>query len=138
MQPIEVVKQYASAFNAHNTDAVLALFAADGTYADPVSGVVGQEGLAGYMSGLIGAFPDLQFELVGLASASDDRVVLEWVMHGTNTGPSATGPATGRTLAMPGVDLVKVVDGRIVTLVAYFDRMTYAEQMGLIGQEQPA
>ena len=139
MQAIDIVKQYASAFNAHNVPAVLELFGTSGTYTDPVAGnALHQDGLGEYIHGLLGAFPDLQFELVRLEPAGDKLVVLEWIMHGTNTGPSPSGPASGRKLAMPGVDLITVEGDGIAHLVAYFDRMLYAEQMGLLPQEQAA
>ena len=39
-------------------------------------------------------FPDLSFEVLSTASTSNTSVVVQWVMHGTNTGP------------MPGATLV--------------------------------
>jgi steroid delta-isomerase-like uncharacterized protein len=133
MTAIDVAQHYAAAFNAHDVPGVVSVFASGGTYTDPVvAHGVDRHGLVEYVSGLLTAIPDLQFELVTLAPAGKDMVVLEWVMRGTNTGPLPQGPATHRTIALPGVDVIKIEDGRIVSLNAYFDRMTYAEQLGLV------
>ena len=139
MKPVEVARRYASAFNDHDIKTLTSLFTAKGTYLDPVVAItVNADGLGEYASGLIQSFPNLSFDLVSMTQAGDDTVVFEWVMKGKNTGPMPDGPATHRDLSLPGVDVIKVEGDRIASIRAYFDRMAYAEQMGLLPQPEAA
>jgi len=54
-------------------------------------------------------------------------------MHGTNSGPMPGGPATGGTIALPGVDLIDYdpVTDRLAKVVGYFDTATMLAQLGL-------
>lgn len=133
MKPIDIAQRYASAFNAHDIPGIVSTFADDGVYKDPiVAQGVTTPGLADYVSGLIKSIPDLRFDLVRIETAGRDLVILEWIMRGINTGPLPEGPATNRPLALPGIDVINVESGKIASLTAYFDRMTYAEQLGLM------
>jgi hypothetical protein len=84
-------------------------------------------------------FPDLSFDVVSVATTSDTSVVVQWVMHGTNTGPMPGGPATGGTIALPGVDLIEYDPGadRITKVVGYFDSATMLHQLGLQAHVTP-
>jgi len=133
MQSIEVAQRYAKAFNSHDIEAVRAVFDSKAKYTDPVVAQgVDNEGLGVYVSGLLRSIPDLRFDVLKLVPAGDDAVVMEWIMRGTNTGPLEQGPATNRSISLPGVDVIEVKNSRITSLRAYFDRMAYAEQLGLI------
>ena len=135
MRSTDIVQQYIDAFNRHDLAAALALFGSTGSYTDPVAGTrVRGAALAGYMRGLLAALPDLRFEVLRIAGGEDGPVVMEWVLHGTNDGPWNGAPATGRRLALPGVDVVDVDGAGIRHLSAYFDRLLYAEQLGLVAE----
>ncbi len=68
----------------------------------------------------------------GPLTAEDDRVVMPWRMHGTNTGPLPGVPEpTRRTCDLPGVDVITVGPDGILSVVGYFDQKTFAEQLGL-------
>lgn len=85
--PVETVQAYLDAWNAHDGAAVVATFDESGTYVDPtLPGPIGGADLAGYVAGLATAFPDLHFAVEDLVVAGA-RVVLQWRMRGTNTGP---------------------------------------------------
>ena len=103
------------AWNAHDAGAVTAALADGGTYADPTTeGPLACAALAEHARGLFGAFPDLNFEVVGSQPAdagADGTMVVQWLMRGTNTGPWNGQPPTGRPVAIRGVD-VFTVDGR--------------------------
>jgi len=55
---------------------------------------------------------------------------MQWVMHGTNTGPWNGQPPTGRPVAMQGVNVLTVTAGKITSAEGYFDRQAMAEQLG--------
>ena len=60
MTAVEQARAYIEAWNAHDTDRINATFAEGGTYSDPnVPDGVSGPALAGYVNGLVSAFPDL-------------------------------------------------------------------------------
>ena len=130
--PSALVEAYVAGWNAHDGSAVLATFADGGTYEDPtLPGPIGGEDLVGYITGLATAFPDLHFDVEGLA-VDGDEAFLRWRMRGTNTGPmpGAPEPSNG-TCDLPGIDVITVGESGIVRVVGYFDQKTLGEQLGL-------
>jgi steroid delta-isomerase-like uncharacterized protein len=130
------IEPYFKAWNAHDPEAVAAAFVEGGTYTDPaVAGPLSGPALAEHAQALFAGFPDLNFEVLSAqpvdGGASGGTVVARWLMRGTNTGPLRGLPPSGRSVALPGVDLITVVDGKIGSVEGYFDRQTMAEQLGL-------
>jgi steroid delta-isomerase-like uncharacterized protein len=136
-------QQYFDAWNRRDADAVLATFAADGTYCDPTSGGrLRGEALKGYMNGLWAAFPDLSFEIASQGLAGDNLVAAQWIMHGTNTGSMMGLPPTGKSVTVSGADFIRVASGqnqeaKIQTVDGYFDSRAVPEQLGLQVLVQP-
>jgi steroid delta-isomerase-like uncharacterized protein len=134
----EVARRYIDAWNSRSPAAIAEMFGEDGTYSDPATnGPLTGTGIAQFAQSLFSAFPDLGFEITSLAGTGAD-VVLEWIMTGTNTG-SLRGvlPPTGKKIAVPGVDVIRVSGGRIASLRGYFDRQSLMEQLGLQVVVQP-
>lgn len=76
----------------------------------------------------------MRLEVISIGDTGGGLVAIQWMLHGTNTGPLMDGtPATGRTVAYPGASLVQVqVEGdKIRSEHVYLDRQTVAEQLGL-------
>ena len=125
---------YFEAWNAHDARAVTAALADGGTYADPATeGPLAGAALADHARRLFGAFPDLNFEVLGCQPAdacADGTMVVQWLMRGTNTGPWNGQPPTGRPVAVRGVDVFTVTAGEITSAEGYFDRQGLAEQLG--------
>jgi steroid delta-isomerase-like uncharacterized protein len=135
---LAVAERYFDAWQRRDPDAILGTFAEGGTYADPTAGTdLTGPAIAAYAVGLFAAFPDLSFEIVSVGPAGDGRVVVEWLMRGTNTGPMAGNPPSGRAAALPGVDLIAVEGDRVRSVRGYFDRNTLLEQLGLQILVQP-
>jgi predicted ester cyclase len=126
-----VVDAYFAGWNAHDGAAVAA--AVSGSYVDPtLPGPLRGEDLAANVDALCRAIPDLRFVHDGMHVAGD-VVVAEWRMQGTNNGDPLPGApaATGGTIDFPGVDVISVRDGVVDTVVGYFDRQLFLEQLGL-------
>ena len=138
MGAIDVAQRYFEAWNNRDPSAIVATFADGGTYTDPASGgsLTGQA-IAEYAGGLIAAFPDLSFDVVSAAPAGDGMVAAQWLMQGTNSGPFAGGPPTGRSIALPGADFITVEGESIRSVQGYFDQKTFVEQLGLQAIVQP-
>jgi steroid delta-isomerase-like uncharacterized protein len=60
----------------------------------------------------------------------DDRVVLRWTVTGTNTGPFGDQPATGKRIQFSGVNINRVIDGKIVEEWVYFNLAAELKQLG--------
>ena len=84
----ECVQKYFDSWNRRDAEAVLATFAADGTYCDPTSGGrLRGEALKGYMNGLWAAFPDLSFEIASKGLAGENLIAAQWIMRGRIPAP---------------------------------------------------
>ena len=137
MTSLDIAKQYLEAWNAHDADAIAKTFAADGTYRDPTAGQISGEAIGAYAKALWEAFPDLLFEIVSAVEAGPGRVVAEWIMRGTNTEAFQGLPSTGRSISLPGVDVIEIgVDG-IKAVKGYFDTRAVPDQLGLQVLVQP-
>jgi len=118
---------------------VLATLAPGGTYSDPTTGgPLGAPQLRGYMQGLWSAFPDLGFELGQVERVGSDRVVGSWRMKGTNSGSMNGLPPSGRSVDLPGVDLIRVGEQGIEAIEGHFDSAVVPRQLGLQVLVQPA
>lgn len=138
MEPTDIVRRYADAWNARDPARVAATFREGGTYEDPYTGKpLGAEALAGYAAGLFAGFPDLEFEVVSNRESGPGDVVFAWTMRGTNRGSLRGLPPTGSRIALPGVDLIKVRADGIERVQGFFDRQTMMEQLGLQVVTQP-
>ena len=133
----EVARRYIEAWNSRSPAAIAEMFGDSGTYTDPVtSGPLTGAAIAQFAEGLFAAFPDLGFEITSNVETAAG-VVLEWIMTGTNTGSLRGLPPTGKVIAVPGIDVIRVSNGRIASLRGYFDRQTMLEQLGLQVVVQP-
>jgi len=138
MGTLEVVRSYVAAWNLRSPEAVLATFAAGGTYRDPVTVVpCAGEAMAAYLTGLWQSFPDLSFDIVTLADCSGGAAALEWVMRGTNTGPFGALPPTGRVIELAGADFLTTGHGKLRSVAGYFDSGAIPRQLGLQVLVQP-
>ncbi len=135
---LSAVIEYTEAWNRHDAEGIVATFADGGTYADPMTrGPISGAALMKYTHGLWQAFPDLRFEFSGEVIASGDTVSLPWLMLGTNTGPFQGLPPSGKSVALPGVDLIRIAGNKLVSVVGYFDSRAVPEQLGLQVIVQP-
>ncbi len=137
MTCLDIAKQYLDAWNAHDADAIVKTFATGATYCDPTTAELSGDAIGANAKRLWSAFPDLWFEIVSVAETGAGRVVAEWIMRGTNTEAFQGLPATGRSIALPGVDVIEIGAGRIKAVKGYFDTRAVSEQLGLQVLVQP-
>ncbi len=127
-----VAADYLAAWNTRDGSRIAALFAESGTYEGPTTRIaVHPFDLGAIVEALAGLFPDFAFTLVSVTTA-DSRIVLEWLLRGTNRGAVKAGvDPTGKALHMPGVDILEIEAGKIKRAVRYYDRRGMMEQLGL-------
>lgn len=78
------------------------------------------------------AFPDIRAQNA-VYLAEDDRVMAQFVLAGTNTGPyRGLAQPTGKRGSMRTIFVFRVVDGRIAEISGVADRMEFLTQLGIL------
>jgi predicted ester cyclase len=81
------------------------------------------------------AFPDLRIKL-DLLLASRDHVTDRWTATGTHKGSLMGIPPTGKTIKITGIDISRVVNGKIVEIWHQEDIMSMMQQLGVVPSPQ--
>ncbi len=128
----EIVRWTFEVLDAHDVSALRTMWTDATVERFPSSTVHGADGMAAYFEDLFAALPDLRMRVVALAENGED-VFVRWHMTGTHTGEPFEGlEATGRALAIDGMDHFVLRDGRVVSNFVVFDQMQYARAIGMM------
>jgi steroid delta-isomerase-like uncharacterized protein len=117
----------------------LTLVTEDCEVVDIPSGMVlhGPEGYKQFLLGWATAFPDSKGDVTNLF-ATEDQAVVEFRGHGTHTGPlhgpAGEIPPTNGKLDLRFCQLFHIRNGKIASIVTYYDSMRMMQQLGLIPQ----
>ena len=140
----EVSDRYTDAINAHDEEAIAALYEDGATFSEPGGEFTDREAIAGYWRAFFDAFPDFQGRDDFKAEAGD-TAINEWSVEGTHSGPletpEGTIPATGRRVVVRGCDALTVRGGLIQSHRAYYDQLGLMAQLGVVpgaASPQPA
>jgi steroid delta-isomerase-like uncharacterized protein len=77
------------------------------------------------------AFPDGSTQIDDLIAA-DDKVVLRWTDGGTHRGPFMGVAPTGKRVTLTGIDIYRIVDGKIAEYWCSEDVLGLLEQLGAV------
>lgn len=77
------------------------------------------------------AFPDIK-QTVEETVAGGDKVAVRFTLRATHTGNFMGTPPTGKQLAVSGMGILRIVDGKVAELRETFDVMGLMEQIGAI------
>jgi steroid delta-isomerase-like uncharacterized protein len=77
------------------------------------------------------AFPDVHFT-IDEQIAEGDKVVTRWTAHGTHQGELVGIPATGKSSTVTGINVDRVVNGKIAESWGIFDQFGMMQQLGVI------
>ena len=91
----------------------------------------GREGGKAYLGIFLTAFPDTNMTIED-QMADGDRVVTRWTAVGTHTAELMGIPATNKQVTVPGIDIHRIVAGKIVEHWGQFDQMGMMQQLGVI------
>src|SRR5215472_12095138 len=83
------------------------------------------------------AFGDARFDIDEMFGA-DDRGVVRWTVHGTHTGPFAGLSPTQKKIAVRGISLYRLHDGKITETRNLPDLLALFTQLGTIEQKRSA
>ncbi|MEA2480495.1 MAG: hypothetical protein QOJ07_2417 [Thermoleophilaceae bacterium] len=133
-----LAERYVAAWNGCDVDAMAQLLTDDIVWEDPAlpEAAVGIPAVQEFMRTSFRAFPDLHFtepEPRQMA-ANGDLIYWSWSMTGTHRGPIEPPgfAATGKRMAVDGVDLWTMRDGRIARYRAFYDMAGLAQQLGIM------
>jgi steroid delta-isomerase-like uncharacterized protein len=120
-------------FNEGNLDVADELIASDYVDHDPAmpEEVRGPEGFKEYVGMYRSAFPDLHIQIEDQI-AEGDKVVTRWTGTGTHEGELAGIAPTGNYVTLPGMEIVRISEGKLVEGWEGYDSMTMMRQLGVM------
>jgi len=77
------------------------------------------------------AFPDLRITTDDLV-AEGDKVTKVWTANTTHKGEFMGIPATGKRIVIKGIEVFRIVDGKIIEVWASMDNLGMMQQLGVI------
>jgi steroid delta-isomerase-like uncharacterized protein len=131
--PAEVAGRIFEALGRRDLDAVGRLqhdevvddFVAIGVYR-------GKPAVRAFFEELFAALPDGKLTPQRIL-ADREHATVQWRIVGTFSGAPFQGiRATGRRLELPGVDVMHIVDGRLLDNTIYYDGLSFARQIGML------
>ncbi|WP_242085188.1 nuclear transport factor 2 family protein [Aestuariivivens sediminis] len=105
-------------------------FTEDITLVSSPENIVGIDDFKAYYSNFITGFSDVTFDIKAVFGQGEN-LVKHWHYTGTHTGDFFGIPATGKTVDLEGVTLVKMKDGKIAQEQDFMDNLVFMEQLGL-------
>jgi steroid delta-isomerase-like uncharacterized protein len=101
----------------------------DAVYYDPgAPPSVGHQGQRERTARLTAAFSNPRFDIHDMI-AEGDKVAVRWTFHGKHTGPFGPMAATGKDIAMSGITIYVMRDGKIAEARSNFDQMGMMQQL---------
>lgn len=139
MDHVATLNEMYERINAHDMEGFAAQLADDFVEHEAAPGLEPtKEGVVQFFTMYIAAFPDLRFEPEEVF-ASGDRVVARFRASGTNTGDFMGMPATGRSVDVQGIDIIRFgEDGLAHEHWGIFDALAMMQQLGVIPEAAPA
>lgn len=130
---LEMVEEHVRHENQHDLAGIMSTFGNDAAYADAPWGEVhqGRQAVEQYYRDLLAALPNLQIDIRD-RHVTEDAVVLEVVISGTQTGAWRGLPATGRAVRFPLCAVFRFASsGKVASETIYYDRAGVLHQVGL-------
>ncbi len=93
----------------------------------------GFDGVRDWVSTYRSAIPDIRFTIEEQV-AEGDRVATSWTGTGTHKGNLMGIPATGKTATVSGINLFRIVDGKITEVKSSWDALGMLQQLGVVGR----
>lgn len=132
-----IAQSFIEAWNSHDAEKLISLFSDEFQYNEVASGrsFTNNEALTSYFERTIAGIPDTKFEVISIF-ANDNYAAVEWIWKGTNSvGWDYMGiPATGKTIELPGVSVMEIVNGKIIRNSDYWDWNSFMQSIGVAPQ----
>ena len=95
------------------------------------SDVVGIDSARAYYANYLTGFSNITFTIKDVFEQGE-KLVKHWNFKGTHTGDFFGIPATGKTVSIDGVTLVRMENGKIAEERDFLDNLEFSQQLGLI------
>lgn len=93
--------------------------------------VVGIENFKAFYQNFLTGFSDIKFTITDVFGQGN-KIVKHWNFKGKHTGEFFGIPATGNSVDLDGVTLVKMKNGKIAQEQDFYDNMVFLGQLGLL------
>ena len=128
----ELIRWAFGVINTHDIDPLRGFWSDDTVERFPDQTCRGAAEIAAYFEAVFAAAPDLRMKIDTLVEQGE-HVFVHWHMTGTHTGAAFQGiAATGKPIALDGMDHFVVRDGTVASNFVIFDQMQFARQVGLL------
>jgi steroid delta-isomerase-like uncharacterized protein len=127
----ELIRWSFDQLNHHDVSGLRAFWTADTVERFPDRTCRGPDEIAAYFEESFAALPDMRIEPISIVEQGDD-VFAQWHLTGTHTGPVQGIEATGKSIALDGIDHFVLRDGKVVSNFVVFDQMQYSRQLGIL------
>ncbi len=97
--------------------------------------IVGIEAFKDYYSNFVTGFSDVKFTISDVFGQGD-KIVKHWNFSGIHSGDFFGMPATGKSVNVEGVTLVKMKDGKIAQEQDFMDNMVFLQQLGIVSNPE--
>jgi steroid delta-isomerase-like uncharacterized protein len=119
-------------WNGKNEALANELFASTVSLQTPDGGLRGLEGASFLLRAYATAFPDFHIAIDDMV-ADASRVVVRWTFTGTNRGPLADIPATGKHVSVSNaIGIFRLAAGKVEEGHFAWDRYDLRQQLGLL------
>ena len=88
------------------------------------------------MATYLSAFPDVNYSIDDIL-AEGDKTVIRCTLRATHKGTFMGIPATGKQIVVKGVEIDKIVGGKIVEAWGFSDSQGMMTQLGVISGAEP-
>jgi steroid delta-isomerase-like uncharacterized protein len=117
--------------NQRNLTVLDELHVHDFMYHSPSRTIQGREPFKQFMSMLLTTFPDLHVSIEDVIGEGD-RVVVRFTLRGTHQGELMGIAPTGKQVAMTGISIIRVANGKFLEEWANTDWLGLLQQLGVI------
>ncbi len=125
-----IVRRALECWNKRDFSVIADLFS-DCIYHSPVTGELRGEAYRAYFASLLNACPDGRLTVHDQV-AEDDKVVARWSFTGTHKGQLMGIAPTGKQVAMTGISITRILNGKIVEAWEEWDSLGMMQQLGLV------
>ncbi len=130
----ELIRRYfEEGWNAGNVEVAVEIFSNGYVNHNPgLPGMPpGQDGIRMLMGAFRGVFPDIHYSVEDIV-AEGDMVATRWTMTGSQQGEFLGIPPSGKRVAVTGIQIDRIADGKIVEHWRETDIMGMMQQLGVI------
>lgn len=127
----DFVERFTALFNEPNLDIADEIFVPGFKSHLPLAPELTRDGWKAFVQGFYTGFPDLRMEVQEVIETVD-RAVLRVTYHGTHNGEFQGVPATGKSVAMTGIGIFEIRNGRAVENWAEINVIELMQQIGAI------